>query len=66
VSPPSTGTPSTWMEFGPNATTDPDFTIVAVPASGGGGGGGGGCGLIGLEGLLAAVVLRRFARKGRS
>jgi len=65
VSPPSTGTISHWMEFGLNATTDPDFTVVSVPVSGGGGGGGGGggCGATGLEGILLAIVLGRWGRR---
>lgn len=62
VSPPSTGTASHWMEFGLNATTDPDFQIVSPPVSGGGGGGGG-CGASGLEGVLLALLIG--ACKGR-
>jgi hypothetical protein len=55
------GVTSSWMSFGLNAESDPDF-IVQVPgsgaaASGGGGGGGGGCGLTGVEGMILLAIL---------
>ncbi|HEV3026196.1 MAG TPA: hypothetical protein VG457_01405, partial [Planctomycetota bacterium] len=61
---------SSWMSFGLNAESDPDFilqsrVVSAAPAGGGGGGGGGGCGLTGWEAmiLLAANLIARKCRK---
>jgi hypothetical protein len=51
-------TTSGWMEFGLNATTAPDFTVVPIPPPPSHGGGHGGCGLTGFEGALLLGLLR--------
>ncbi|HXX93385.1 MAG TPA: hypothetical protein VEN81_07110, partial [Planctomycetota bacterium] len=66
----SGGVTSSWMSFGLNLETDPDFVVQisasgAAPAGGTGGGGGGGhCGLSGLEGLVLLVALGAMRRRG--